>query len=494
MSEAPQGSEIGRQVARNVGWLGIGQVGTQLLQIVSGVVLARLMTPEEFGLVGMVVVFANYANVLMNFGFGTALVQQKEITEDELSTVFWLNTGVGVGMALLFSALAPVLAWFYDTPEVEAIAIVMSTNFVVLSLGYVQRRLLERDLQFQSLSKLEMVGGFVGAVTSIAAGLAGARSWSLVVGALSRALVVTAGVWWLNRWLPSRRFSVPALRAMWGFASNVFAAETIEYLGANVDRILVGRFLGAHALGLYDQASRLMLLPVVNTSMVISRVFFPAFARIQDDPDQIASLYLRGARVAFFVTSPVLLGLAVVGRPFVALVYGPDWGDLAPLLAVFGWLGLASTVIALQSSVFHGRGMAGLAFRLSVVRRVISLGAASVALPFGLMAVAWLRLVAGWAGLVITQQGISSAIPVSLGAQVRNLAPVLSCATAMYVVVWAVDTWLLENQSPAVALAVDIPLGAAVYLGIASLVREEAWVLVLGEVRTRLARRRQRRA
>lgn len=489
-ADREEGPEIGKRIARGVSWSAAGQLGTEVLRIVTGFVLARHMTPAEFGLVGMVTVLANYANVVLNFGFGSALVQQKEITEEDQSTVFWLNLVMGVGLTVLFAASAPAIAWFYDSPEIEPISLVMSTNFTISALAFVQRKRLERDLLFERVAVVEMAGSVLSAVLAVLGAVLGFGVWALVAWTLVRSTVVTIGTWIANRWIPSLLFDVGSLRRMWSFALNVFASETVTYVGNNIDRLLVGQFLGAHALGLYEQASRLVLMPVANVSLVLARVLMPAFSRIQDQPERIAVLYQKGTRIAMFLAAPALVGLAVAGRPFVALAYGSGWEELPDVLAITAFTGLAATQLALQASIFRSLGRADVEFRLGLARRGGSLPFLGIGLLGDVMTTAIGRFVGSVISYVMMLYALSTVVPLTVGQQLTNLRSVAVCTTVMYAVVWAVDRAIPGSWPAAVCLGVDAGVGAFAYLGMAMALREPSLTEALALVRTRWRGRR----
>jgi PST family polysaccharide transporter len=454
-------------------WATAGQVAGEGLRVVTGFVLARFMTPEEFGLVGMVTVFANYASVLLNFGFGSALVQRQRASAVDLSTVFWFNLAVGVALTALFASSAPLLAAFYGRGELTAVTAVLAINFVLLAPSIVQRTMLHKDLRFRGLAVVDVVATIVSSTIAIGMGVAGLGVWSLVAWTLSRSAVQTVGSVLLYRWWPSLVFSLTSMREMIGFATNVTLSETLGYVAANVDRLLVGRFLGAHAVGIYEQAVRLMLLPVTNTSMVMGRVLFPALARLQDDPERSRQLYLRSARLSLFVATPLLVGLCVAAEPFVAVAYGPGWEELVPVLRLTALTGLASTLVSLTTSVFRSSGRADLELRVGLVRRGLGVALAAVGVAFSVVAVALGRLVAVVVGLVLYQRVVGRLLGVSMGEQLASLATVLAAGAIMAGSL--VLTHVVAGGAPALALlALDVVVGIAFYVVTAMVLRDRS--------------------
>jgi PST family polysaccharide transporter len=461
------------QIRRGMGWATVGQVGAEGLRIVTGFALARFMTPEEFGLVGMVTVIANYASVLLNFGFGSALVQRRQTSTADLSTVFWFNVLVGVLLTGLFAVASPALAAFYGRPELELISAVLALNFLLLAPSIVQRTMLHRELRFRGLAVVDLVATVVSSVLALGMGVTGWGTWSLVAWTLSRSAVQTVGSVALYRWIPALTFSRASVREMFGFAANVTASETLGYVAANVDRLLVGKFLGAGALGIYEQAVRLMMLPVANTSMVLGRVLFPALARMQDEPDRARGVYLKSVRMSMFVASPFLVGLLVAAEPFVAVAYGPGWDDLVPVLRLTALTGLASTLMTLATSVFRSTGQANLELRVGSVRRILGVAFACVGVMWNVVAVALGRLLAVLVGVVLYQRVIGRMLGVSLRAQVLNVSTVVVASFALAGSVLLVEHVCVGFSAPVVLFA-DVLVGACVYLGVARLARDRS--------------------
>lgn len=462
------------QITRGMSWATAGQVGGEGLRVVTGFVLARFMTPEEFGLVAMVTVFANYASVLLNFGFGSALVQRQRATADDLSTVFWFNLAVGIVLTVLFAASAPLIAAFYARAELTAVTSVLAINFVLLAPSIVQRTMLHKDLRFRGLAVVDLLASVVSSVLAIGMGVAGLGVWSLVAWTLSRSAVQTVGSVLLYRWLPSFVFSTTSMREMIGFATNVTASETLGYIAANIDRLLVGRFLGAHAVGIYEQAVRLMLLPVTNTSMVLGRVLFPALARLQDDPERSRQLYLRSARMSLFVATPILVGLAVAAEPFVAVAYGPGWEELVPVLQLTALTGLGASLMTLTTSVFRSSGRPDLELRVGLVRRGLGVGLAAVGVLWSVVTVALGRLVAVYVGLVLYQRVVGRLLRVSMWEQLANVASVVAAGTIMAGALLLTHL-VAGGGSAVVVLALDVAVGALVYVGAAVLLRDRSF-------------------
>lgn len=311
-----------QKTIQGVSWSVVGRVGKNIIGFVVGVVLARLLSPTEFGLLGMITVITRFANLFTDMGFGAALIQKKEINDRELSSVFWLNMAGGILLTLIFIALSPVIASFYNEPILQILTIVLSFNFVIQSAVIVQKTQLTRSIDFKSLSIVEVASIFLSGAVGIAFAYYDYGVWSLVIHAISGSVFITVLIWYLSDWRPSAVFDIGAIKRLLGFSLNLLGDKTINYWARNLDNLLIGKYLGSDPLGVYSKSYSIMLLPLQNVSNVISRVMFPALSKIQDDKERVKRIFLRMTRVIALVTFPMMLGLVVVVEPFVITVFG----------------------------------------------------------------------------------------------------------------------------------------------------------------------------
>ena len=462
-------------IHEGVSWSAIGQFGSEGIRIVTGIALARLLSPTSFGLVGMVWVIASFAQVLLDFGFGAALVQRQDASRDDVSTVFWFNLAMGCALGSLLAACAPLIAGFFDQPALVGITMVLATNFPLLGFGMVPRTLLQKSLQFRQLAMVELVAATGSGAVALGLALQGGDTWALVAWLLVRSALTTAGTWWVGRWRPSWRFSLASLRRLGPFAASVVASEALGYAAQNADKLIVGRFLGAAALGLHEQATRLVLIPVAGISLMVARVLFPSLALIQQDPKRMGALFLQMCRLALFLAAPVMIGLASISRPFVEVVYGDAWEGLIPLLPIVCGLGIIGAITALTRSVFLSAGRADMHLAVMTARSVPVVGGSAAGVPWGLLGVAAGKVAGAAMGLLVTLWVMSRVIPISLAHHVRNLAPGLLAAGLMGLAVAALDQVLADLVPSAGALALEIAAGMLLYPLIAGLLRLEAW-------------------
>jgi O-antigen/teichoic acid export membrane protein len=386
-STLPVGS-LRSQVLRGIAWKSLSQVVLQVSRLVVAVVLARILAPHDYGLAAMAVVFSTLVLVFSDLALGAALVQRRKLTEHDKSTVFWTSVGAGTLFTLLGIAAAGPVAAFYDEPDVRPLFAAMSFSFLITSLGTTQSALLMRDMSFRKLELRLMLGTLAGAAVGIAAALQGAGAWAIIAQQLTISCTSTVLLWFVSPWRPRFTFSRASLRDLGGFSGNVFGQRVLYYLHANADKVLVGRYLGAAALGLYGLAYNIVTIPFSRLAVPIAEVLFPAFSRMQDDSERIAAAWLRASRLVGAVAFPTLVGLIAVAPDFVAALLGERWDPMVPVVQILAWVGLLQSLQTLNGNILQALDRTGTLLRYSVAFFALHLTAFVVGLQWGIIGVA----------------------------------------------------------------------------------------------------------
>jgi O-antigen/teichoic acid export membrane protein len=452
------------RVLKGLAWKAFSQVFRQLSRIAVAVILARLLTPHDYGVAAMVLVFASLVIIFSDLALGAALVQRETLSELERSTVFWTSAGVGLLFTLVGIAISGPIASFYGEPEVKPLFTALSLSFLVTALGTTQTALLNRDMDFRSLELRMMGGTAAGGVVGITAAAAGFGAWAIIGQQLAIAAVSTVLLWALSPWHPRFAFSWQALRGLASFSANVFGTRVLFYLNRNADNMLIGRFLGSTALGLYAVAYNIMLAPLSRIAGPIVEVLFPAFSRIQADKERMASLWLRANRMIAAITIPGMLGLIVVAPEFVRVVLGEKWLAAVPVIQILAWVGLLQSLQRLNSSVLQAVDRTGVLLRYSVVVVVASLVAFAGGLSWGIVGVATAYAISStivepyYTWLTARELGIS------IWDFVRAISGVATAAVLMVpCVAFARELLLAEGVPAGARLALLVALGAAVF-------------------------------
>jgi O-antigen/teichoic acid export membrane protein len=325
------------------------------LQTGSVMVLARLLSPADFGLQGMVVALTGILGLFRDVGLSAATVQREVVTHEQVSTLFWINVAVGAALTLLAAALAPALVFFYKEPRLYWVTIISALAFFVNGLAVQHSALLQRAMRFVTLAKIDVLSLALSSAIGVGMAFFGCGYWSLVGMALSGSLVSTLGAWLAVRWLPGWPSRKAGVRKMLHFGGTVTANSLVSYLSYNAEKVLLGRFWGAPALGLYGRAYQLVNLPVQQLNSALYIVAFPALSQMQDDGERLCRSFLRGYTVLLSITVPVIVASAIFAEEIVRTLLGTKWMEAAPLLRLlmpmvlgfalmnpFGWFLMAT--------------------------------------------------------------------------------------------------------------------------------------------------------
>jgi len=371
------------------GALTLTSQGTQFaLQTISTVVLARLLTPADFGLVAMVTAVTGLASAFADFGLSEATIQRKEITQEQVSTLFWINLAIGLGLTLITAALGPVLASFYREPRLRNITFVLSLTFLIGGLRVQPNALLKRQMRYTALAMRDIVSYALAVPVAIVLAWRGAGYWALVGLPMTLNSVQMALSWLLVRWKPGMPRHDASLRSMLAFGGNVSASYLTITLNRSADGALVGWYWGAGPLGLYSRAYNLLMLPIRQLSAPAASVAIPAFSRLQGDPDRFARSFLRAASLMVWICTPMFGYLFVAAGPVIALVLGNQWRDAAPVFQILAVSALAQLFLEMSIWLLVSRGLSARLIRLLLIISPILIGSFAIGLPYGIKGVA----------------------------------------------------------------------------------------------------------
>ncbi len=445
-------------------WTLAAQVMSQGARFLISVLLARLLAPVDFGLLAMTAVFTGFADLFSDFGFSSALIQRKEIEDRHYSSVFWLNLGLGILLAGLAVAAAPLVSRFYHEPRLASIMMVISISFPLASLSLVQRAALTRAMEFRSLGLIDTGTAIVSGGIAIVLAMRGFGVWSLVWQLLLSSVLTVLATWWVTGWRPQWSFDRAALADLFGFSANLTGFSLINYWFRNGDNMVVGKYFGSAALGIYARAYNLMLLPLTQITYVVSKVMFPALSRMQDDKARVRSVYLRSIALIALITFPLMLGLLVVADHFVLAIYGNAWAGVIPILRMFCVLGLVQSISSTAGSIYQSQGRTDWMFWWGTIYALLYIGGIILGVWLGSsMAVAACLTVVG---ILLTPVGFivsGKLIGMSFLHVAKSAWGVLACATAMACSIWFLGALLPPSWSHWAYLSVVVPFGVGVY-------------------------------
>jgi O-antigen/teichoic acid export membrane protein len=366
---------------------GLARLGAQgvifIVRVGSLMILARLLSPNDFGLVGMVTAFTGVLTLFQDFGLSSAAIQHTTVTDEQISTLFWINMLLGVALGLIALAMAPVIAAFYQEPRLFGVTAALATGFFFTAAGAQHSGLLQRQMRFTALAVISVVSLTAGSAVAIYGAKAGYGYWALVSMTVTPPIAATICFWLTAGWMPGVPRKRAGIRSMMHFGGSITLINLLVYAGYNAEKIMIGRFWGVDAIGIYGRAYQIVNIPTENLNSAVGQVAFSALSRLQDDPIRFRSYFLKGFSLVLGLTLPVTVACALFADDVVLVLLGPNWKDtatiirlLAPTIAIFaiinplGWL-------------IYSTGLVSRGLKAAPVLAGVMVAGCVIALPYG---------------------------------------------------------------------------------------------------------------
>ena len=441
------------------------QIVTWVIRVGSLMVLARLLDPRDFGLVGMVTAFTGVLNLFRDFGLSSATVQRLDVSEQQISTLFWINIVIGALLALILAISSPIVATFYHEPHLLSVSLVLATAFIFNAAGVQHSALLQRQMRFTTLAAIDTLCLVVSTSLAITMALSGFSYWALVASAVSLPLLTTLCLWWATGWIPGKPSTLGEVQSLMRFGGGVTLLSLIVYIAYNFDKVLLGRFWGAEAIGIYGRAYQLINLPTENLNSAVGGVALSALSRLQDDPQRLKNYFLKGYCLVLALTVPITIACALFAQDMILVVLGPKWKDaveifrlLAPTILVLALINPLWWLTCALGMVGRNLKLASVLAPLVISGYVIGLpyGSKGVALGFSITMILWVVPCIAWSvhGTVVSFQEI----------MVAASRPLLS-GIAAAALAFGVQSVFGQSLGPLTRLIVGILVLVATYVG-----------------------------
>ncbi len=453
------GDTLRHKTVRGMTWSIVGSIVSQGITFLVGIVLARLLSPSEFGLIGLVTIFTTILGAIADSGFTSALIRKKEVTHEDYNTVFFFNLMVSVLLALLLSLSARGIATFFDSDALVPLLRVMSLVVIVDALCIVQRTHLTRAIDFKSLSKVAVIAALISGAIGLVCAYLGCGVWSLVAQQLSRQTVIMLLLWVCNRWKPQLRFSYASFKELFGYGSKMLAAGLIDTIWKQAVSVVIGKFYTPANLGQYTRAIQFANLPSVNLMDTIQRVSFPVLGSIQDEPERLKSAYKRLIRISMFISFCLLFALAAVSRPLVITLVGQKWSIAADYLPILCCYMVLYPLHAINLNMLQVKGRSGLFLKTEVVRKLLLVPSVLLGVFYSIPAMLWAQVVASVVCYYVNAYYSGREVNYGMGEQIRDILPSLAMATVMYICMYAITFLPISNV---LMLFVQTAVGLAV--------------------------------
>lgn len=357
-----------------MGWSAIDQISRSGIQFLVGIILARLLSPDEYGLIGILTIFTTIFIFICDSGFTIALVRKKEVQDEDYSTVFYINLVLSIIMSAALFFSAPLIATFFKRPELVSLTQVMSSIVIINALGIVQRARLTKAINFKTQTKITLISTISSGVVGISMAYSGYGVWSLVGQQITSQSLNTILLWINNKWLPKLVFSIQSFREMWAFGWKLLVSGLIDSAWTQIYQVVVGKFYAPETLGLYTRAKQFSQMFSTNLTNVVQRVSFPVLSSIQNDRERLKKAYQRVIRATMLPTFVLMFGMAACAKPMILFLIGEKWIGCVGFLQIICIYGSLYPLHAINLNMLQVQGRSDLFLKLEIIKKCISVG------------------------------------------------------------------------------------------------------------------------
>jgi O-antigen/teichoic acid export membrane protein len=466
---------------KGLAWSLLESFGSQGTRFIIGIVLARLLVPEMFGLLAMLMIFIMLGEIFVDSGFGTALIQKQTITEIEICSVFYFNIFVGFVAAALLFFTAPVIAAFYEQPLLTSLARALSLIFIINSLGMIQSNLLVKKVDFKSQAKLITIANLVSGAVGIVLAIVGFGVWSLVIQQVSASVIRNFFYWFYSTWRPRLLFSLQALRGMMRFSLSILATGILNRTTEGIYYMVIGKLFSAGDLGIFSRAQQLQGFPSVTLATLVGRVTFPVFSKLQHDPVNFKHGVRKTLTIIAFLICPIMIGISAVAKPLVLVLLTEKWAATIPFLQLLCIGGLLFPMEWIRQQAIQAMGRPDLSLRVEVIKKILLFTGIAVMWRWGIFGIIAGIIFASLISLFLNMRYMAKLTQYSIKDQILDMLPYLVVALAMGGFVFSIGH-LLRTYNPFFQLALQSIAGFIFYISITWIFRAPAFMSMQKEL------------
>lgn len=461
-----QNSDLKKKTKIGLYWTTFNQFVSYGMQFVIGLVLARLLSPEDYGIIAIPTVFITIASLFIDSGFTNAMIRKPELSEKDLSTAFYYNIGVGVLCYIALFVSAPWIASFYEIPILESIIKVIALNYLIGPLNTPQTIILKRRLDFKTPTKVNVVCKTVAGVSGITMAYVGYGVWALVLSSLFSTVISLVLNFYVIRWVPKTGWSKESFCYLWGYGSKLLLIFLIDRIYSNITPLFIGKYYSPYQLGVYNRALNYAQLPSQQFTSVIQSVTFPVLSKVQNDNELLGHSYRKMLKTTAFIVFPMMVLLAVLARPLVILLITDKWEACIPYLQVMCFWWIWSPIHSINLNLLMVKGRSDLFLHVEVIKKVIGFFIMVMTLPMGIIYFIYGSIVNSLIALVINTYYTGKLINVGFLRQMGDLIPIIVLCAVTGAIVFGV-TFLLQNMLLQIIIGGSV--GIIVYVGISML-------------------------
>lgn len=464
-------ASITSRSVKGVLWSAIERFSLQGVQFVIGVVLARLLSPSSFGMIGMLSIFLSLSQTFIDCGFSNALIRQKETRERDYGTVFLLNLLISLIAFFVLCIIAPFVSDFYQLPELKSVMRTVSLTLVINALYAVHKVKLTKNIDFKTQSKASFLSAIISGVLGIILAYNSFGVWSLVYQTICNSLLNLFFMVALLRWFPKVCFSKSSFHELFGFGSKLLVASLISSIYSNLYNIVIGKKFAASSLGYFSRADQLGNFPSQNVAGILSRVTYPILAQLQDNPQKLKSIYEKYLRVTCFAVFPLMMGLSALSTPLISIMFGDKWIPSAILLQIICIGLMFDPVCNINLNLLYVKGRSDLVLKLEIIKKTIAITILLSSIPFGLVWICVGKSLYGIVATVLNTRYTGQFIGLNTWNQIKLILPYCILSVVMYAGVFAFANYFGNTW---VQLLGGILVGCVLYVGFSWIFKVQA--------------------
>ncbi|MGW6663043.1 MOP flippase family protein [Peribacillus sp. NPDC055009] len=475
-----QQSSLKRKTLSGLIWSFADLIANQGIQFIIQIILARLLLPEHFGLVGMILVFIAISNSIIDSGFSQALIRQKNVSQEDYSTVFYFNLVMGLVLYGILFIIADPISIFFGEPQLITILRVLSLVLIINSFGIIQRVFLVKNVDFRTQTKINMIAGIISGILAVFFAVMGFGVWALVIKTVSMQIIQTLLLWILNKWVPSLVFNRQSFKRYFGFGSKLLVSGLIDTFYNNIYYVIIGRFFSASQLGYYTNAIKLRDIASQSITTSVQRVTYPILSNIQEDEKRLKNGYRKVIKTSSFIIFPIMVGLAAVAEPLIYILFGEKWMDSVIYLQLLCFAGMLYPLHSINLNILQVKGRSDLFLLLEIIKKFILtvLIIISLLLKLGIIGLISAAVLHSYIALFINTYFSAREISYSAKEQVKDLLPIFIVAMVMGIIVYFCG--MKMNEGNITKLIIQICIGIGIYILLCRLAKIKELTTIYG--------------
>lgn len=461
--------------------------GTQGIQLIVMIVLARLLLPEEFGLIVLVTIFLTIAGVFVQSGFNTALIQKKDVDDIDYSSIFYLSLFVASVLYLILFFTAPLIAVFFEQPNFMTVLRVLSCTLFLGAFHSIQNAIIAKKMEFKKLFMSSLGANIISGIAGVWMAYNGFGVWSLVGHQLLNQFMITLFLWFTVTWRPQLHFSVKRIKTLFSFGWKLMVSSLIDALYSNIRNVLVGKLYSPATLAFYNRGDQFPSFLVSNINGSIQSVMLPTLSSYQDDKQRVKDIVRRSIVTSAFIVFPMMIGLAVIAEPLVKILLTEKWLPSVPFLQIFCFIYALWPIHTANLQAINALGRSDIFLKLEIVKKLVGLLILGISLPFGVHAMAIGIFIGGIIGLFINAYPNLNLLNYSIQEQWKDILPSLLISFVMGGIIYPIQ-WF--GMSDMLTVTIQIGTGVVLYISLATIFKLECFTYLLETIREMLGRKK----